>query len=151
MNCPEKIVGVYLRLNGFFLLPQFTLFEFAGHIHVDFLALRPPSMGESIHTPIRNLTFPIDETLFELYRNNIGFEPFANYIGLVVGGESGPGARPIQQSWVVSIRDQCQDARVPFFFKQWGGTNKKKAGRELDGRTWDEMPTSAIMLNLANN
>jgi len=60
---------------------------------------------------------------------------------VIVGGESGPGARPIRQSWVVSIRDQCQDARVPFFFKQWGGTNKKKSGRELEGRTWDELPT----------
>ncbi len=63
---------------------------------------------------------------------------------VIVGGESGPGARPIQQSWVVSIRDQCQEANVPFFFKQWGGTNKKKSGRELDGRTWDELPTLAL-------
>jgi protein gp37 len=58
----------------------------------------------------------------------------------IVGGESGPGARPIQQEWVTEIRDQCQSAHVPFFFKQWGGVNKKKAGRELEGRTWDEMP-----------
>jgi len=63
---------------------------------------------------------------------------------VIVGGESGPGSRPIRQSWVVSIRDQCQDARVPFFFKQWGGTNKKKSGRELEGRTWDELPTFAL-------
>ena len=66
---------------------------------------------------------------------------------VIVGGESGPGARPIQQSWVTSIRDQCQDANVPFFFKQWGGTNKKKSGRELDGRTWDELPTLALSTN----
>lgn len=58
----------------------------------------------------------------------------------IVGGESGPGARPMSLSWVVDIRNQCQAAKVPFFFKQWGGTNKKKAGRELEGRTWDEMP-----------
>jgi protein gp37 len=63
---------------------------------------------------------------------------------VIVGGESGPGARAIQQSWVISIRDQCRDANVPFFFKQWGGTNKKKAGRELDGQTWDELPALAL-------
>jgi protein gp37 len=59
----------------------------------------------------------------------------------IVGGESGPGARPMEGSWVAEIRDQCLAARVPFFFKQWGGTNKKKAGRLLDGRTWDQMPS----------
>jgi len=59
---------------------------------------------------------------------------------VIVGGESGPGARPMDPAWVLEIRDQCLDAGVPFFFKQWGGTQKKKAGRELDGRTWDEMP-----------
>jgi protein gp37 len=63
---------------------------------------------------------------------------------VIVGGESGPKARPMQRSWVVDIRDQCQRAKVPFFFKQWGGVNKKKTGRELDGRTWDELPTLAL-------
>ena len=59
---------------------------------------------------------------------------------VIVGGESGPGARPMEMSWVVDIRDQCLRSGVPFFFKQWGGTNKKRAGRLLDGRTWDAMP-----------
>jgi protein gp37 len=59
---------------------------------------------------------------------------------VIVGGESGPGARPMNADWVRSIRDQCVSAGVAFHFKQWGGTNKKKAGRELDGRTWDEFP-----------
>jgi protein gp37 len=58
----------------------------------------------------------------------------------IVGGESGPGARPIDPEWVRSIRDQCRRAGVAFHFKQWGGKNKKKAGRLLDGRTWDELP-----------
>ncbi len=62
---------------------------------------------------------------------------------VIVGGESGPRARPVDPTWVVDLRDQCRAARVPFFFKQWGGPNKKKAGRVLDGRTWDEMPRSA--------
>ena len=59
---------------------------------------------------------------------------------VIVGGESGPGARPIQRNWVVDIRRQCRQAGVAFFFKQWGGVNKKKTGRKLDGRTYDEMP-----------
>lgn len=59
---------------------------------------------------------------------------------VIVGGESGPGARPMEADWVRPIRDQCVKRRVPFFFKQWGGTNKKLTGRLLDGRTWDEMP-----------
>jgi protein gp37 len=59
---------------------------------------------------------------------------------VIVGGESGPGARPMDPRWVTEIRDQCLTAKVAFFFKQWGGINKKKAGRSLDGRTWDEMP-----------
>ncbi len=62
---------------------------------------------------------------------------------VIVGGESGPKARPMQPSWVVGIRDQCLAVNVPFFFKQWGGANKKKAGRMLEGRTWDEMPSMA--------
>ena len=59
---------------------------------------------------------------------------------VIVGGESGPRARPIEHKWVCDIRDQCNRAHVPFFFKQWGGTRKKKTGRLLDNRTWDELP-----------
>lgn len=58
----------------------------------------------------------------------------------IVGGESGYGARPIKEQWVLDIRAQCRLYDVPFFFKQWGGFNKKKTGRLLEGRTWDEMP-----------
>jgi protein gp37 len=59
---------------------------------------------------------------------------------VIVGGESGPGAREMKPEWVRHIRDLCEERRVPFFFKQWGGVNKKKTGRILDGRTWDDMP-----------
>jgi protein gp37 len=59
---------------------------------------------------------------------------------VIVGGESGPGARPLREDWVTDIRDQCVAAGVPFFFKQWGGFYRKRNGRLLDGRTWDEMP-----------
>lgn len=66
--------------------------------------------------------------------------PLAGVHWAIVGGESGPGARPMDPAWVREIRDQCVAAGVPFFFKQWGGVNKKATGRVLDGRTWDEMP-----------
>jgi len=66
--------------------------------------------------------------------------PLKDISWVIVGGESGPGARPMLKDWVISIRDQCQRNHVPFFFKQWGGVNKKKAGRLLDGRTYDEFP-----------
>jgi len=79
----------------------------------------------------------------------ISFEPLIGRLGKVnlknidwaiVGGESGPRARYMSPEWVADLRDQCLAQKVPFFFKQWGGVNKKKAGRLLDGRTWDEMP-----------
>jgi protein gp37 len=68
---------------------------------------------------------------------------------VIVGGESGPGARPMNPEWVTSIRDQCIVANVPFFFKQWGGVWKKRYGRLLEGRTWDEMPTTAVRTAVA--
>jgi protein gp37 len=80
----------------------------------------------------------------------ISFEPLlgpipnVNLKGIdwvIVGGESGPNARPMPTEWATDIRDQCLAADVPFFFKQWGGTNKKKNGRTLDGQTWNQIPT----------
>lgn len=62
----------------------------------------------------------------------------------IVGGESGFGARPMPTDWVTSIRNQCLEADVAFFFKQWGGVQKKRHGRELEGRTWDQMPRTAF-------
>lgn len=59
---------------------------------------------------------------------------------VIVGGESGPRSRPIKEEWVLSIRNNCADFNVPFFFKQWGGRNKKKAGRLLEGKIYNEMP-----------
>jgi protein gp37 len=66
----------------------------------------------------------------------------------IVGGESGPGARLVDSAWVTEIRDQCVRAGVAFFFKQWGGVQKKKTGRTLEGRTWDQMPTDAELVVL---
>jgi protein gp37 len=79
----------------------------------------------------------------------VSFEPLLGSVGLVdlsqihwaiVGGESGPGSRPIEQKWVKEIKSQCRKNGTAFFFKQWGGKNKKASGREYQGRTWDEYP-----------
>jgi protein gp37 len=75
---------------------------------------------------------PLLEDLGQVNLEGIGW--------VIAGGESGPGARPVQKEWLLSLRDQCAAARVPFFFKQWGGPRKGRAGRELDGRTYDEVP-----------
>ena len=75
---------------------------------------------------------PLLEDLGEINLEGIGW--------VIVGGESGLGARPIDKSWVINIREQCRTANVPFFFKQWGGVRKAAAGRNLDGQTYNEMP-----------
>jgi protein gp37 len=71
---------------------------------------------------------------------DLGNLPLDGISWVIVGGESGPGARPMQAEWVLSIREQCKKAHIPFFFKQWGGVRKKTAGRILQGRTHDEYP-----------
>ena len=78
----------------------------------------------------------------------IGPLPDMNLEGIdwvIVGGESGPHARPMESDWVIDIMEQCERAGVKFFFKQWGGTNKKKTGRQLQGRIYDEMPEFNII------
>lgn len=71
---------------------------------------------------------------------DLGELPLRGVSWVIVGGESGPGARPMAEEWVLSIREQCRAARVPFFFKQWGGLRKKSTGRVLRGRTYDAFP-----------
>lgn len=105
-------------------------------------------MGVSVET--ETYTFRIDHlretgahVKFLSLEPLLGPLPNMNLRGMdwvIVGGESGPGARAMDPAWVLDIRDQCLTAKVPFFFKQWGGVQKKKNGRLLEGRTWDEMP-----------
>lgn len=71
----------------------------------------------------------------------------SNIHWVIVGGESGPGARPMEADWVVDIRDQCEAADVPFFFKQWGGVFKKRMGRDLEGKKWDGFPKQSEALS----
>lgn len=94
--------------------------------HVKFLSLEP-LLGPLPHLDLRDIGW------------------------VIVGGESGPGARPMKHDWVTEIRDQCRESHVAFFFKQWGGTNKKKAGRTLEGRTWDELPRLKQLHNATNS
>ncbi len=83
----------------------------------------------------------------------ISFEPllgpchnviFDGIAWVIVGGESGPGCRPVKEKWITDIRDQCTVHNVPFFFKQWGGINKKKTGRLLEGKRWEAMPVATV-------
>lgn len=105
-------------------------------------------MGVSVEN--QDYTFRIDHlrqtgahTKFLSLEPLLGPLPNLDLAGIdwaIVGSESGPGTRAMSESWVTDIRDQCLSANVAFFFKQWGGTNKKRAGRTLEGRTWDQMP-----------
>ncbi len=94
-----------------------------------------PRIDELRSTPAA-LRFLSIEPLLE----DLGVLNLAGIHWVIVGGESGAGARPMRSEWVISIREQCMAAGVPFFFKQWGGVRKGLNGRELDGRTFDEMP-----------
>jgi protein gp37 len=75
----------------------------------------------------------------------LGEIDFSGIAWVIVGGESGPAARPMQTEWITAIHRQCVAASVPFFFKQWGGVNKKRAGRQLNGRTYDELPRNLVL------
>jgi len=90
-------------------------------------------------TPAQVRFLSIEPLLEEL-----GEIELAGIAWVIVGGESGPGARPMQEDWVLSILQQCREHGVPFFFKQWGGVRKHRTGRELGGRTYDEQPSRAI-------
>jgi len=87
------------------------------------------------HTDAKTKFLSLEPLLGPLHHMNLEGINWA-----IVGGESGPGARTLDPTWVTDIRDQCIRAHVPFFFKQWGGVQKKKAGRILEGKTWDDMP-----------
>ena len=110
-------------------------------------------MGVSVEN--KEYTFRIDHLRqTQSYIKFISFEPLLSSFPsidlngidwVIVGGESGPGARPIKEKWVTEIRDQCLINKVPFFFKQWGGINKKKNGRMLQGQIWGEVPESTIL------
>jgi len=94
-----------------------------------------PRVKQLQEVPARVRFLSIEPLLEDLGRFNLSGISWA-----IVGGESGPGARPMREEWVLSVRDQCRASHVPFFFKQWGGVRKKKHGRRLQGHTYDEYP-----------
>jgi protein gp37 len=98
-----------------------------------------PRINDLRETPARVRFLSIEPLIEDLGTFNLSGISWA-----IVGGESGPGARPMREEWVISIRDQCRESRVPFFFKQWGGVRKKKHGRRLQGRTYDEYPERVV-------
>jgi protein gp37 len=110
----------------------------------------PPNVWMGVSVENKNYTFRIDHLRhINAFVKFLSLEPLLgplsnlnlrNIDWVIVGGESGPGARPMAEEWVVDIRDQCLAACIPFFFKQWGGVKKKRNGRLLQGCTWDEMP-----------
>ena len=120
--------------------------------HIDW----PENVWMGVSVENNDYTFRIDH----LRQTNahikfLSFEPLLgplsnldldNIDWVIVGGESGPNARPIHKEWITEIRDQCLTANVPFFFKQWGGVQKKRTGRELDGMTWNDMPVFELMV-----
>jgi protein gp37 len=114
-------------------------------------------MGVSVET--QKYTYRIEQLRqTDAHIKFLSLEPLLGSLGnlnlrgidwVIAGGESGPGARPMREEWVTEIRDQCLASNTPFFFKQWGGKNKKKAGRELQGRTWNQLPAQTPQLALA--
>jgi protein gp37 len=98
-----------------------------------------PRIAQLRKAPARTRFLSVEPLL-----EDVGEVDLAGIAWVIVGGESGPGARPLQEEWVRSIRDQCARQKVPFFFKQWGGVQKGKAGRKLDSRTYDEMPVPSV-------
>lgn len=94
-----------------------------------------PRIAQLQDTPAQTRFLSIEPLL-----QDIGVLDLSGISWVIVGGESGVGARPLKEEWVISIRDQCQAAGVPFFFKQWGGVHKSRTGRALHGRTYDEFP-----------
>ncbi len=115
----------------------------------------PPNvwMGVSVETfqylwrvdRLRNVPAAVRFLSVEPLVGRVGSMDLGGIDWVIVGGESGPGARPMDPEWAREIRDQCVLKGVPFFFKQWGGVRKGKTGRVLDGRTWDEMPNGQTL------
>lgn len=120
------------------------LFKLSSNLHW------PENVWMGVSVENENHTFRIDHLRqTEAHIKFLSLEPLLgplhnlnlrNIDWVIVGGESGPGARPIKKEWVIDIKNQTLAANVPFFFKQWGGVNKKQNGRNLEGKTWDETP-----------
>jgi protein gp37 len=118
----------------------------------------PPNVWLGVSVENDDYTYRIDDLrqagavikfiCFEPLLGAISHLGFNGVDWVIVGGESGPGARAMSKDWAIAIRDKCIEEDIPFFFKQWGGKQKKKAGRLLDGRLWNQMPAKAAGIPL---
>lgn len=116
----------------------------------------PANVWMGVSVEIEKYSFRIDhlkqthaKTKFISFEPLLGFIEYNDFKGIdwiIVGGESGAGARPIEKAWIDDIKDNCVQQHKPFFFKQWGGFNKKKNGRLLDGELWDQLPDKALKM-----
>jgi protein gp37 len=123
---PERVLELSSKLNWTDNIWMGTSVESQDYVH------RVHTLSE-VKAKVRFLS--IEPLLGPLSRL-----PLSNIDWVIVGGESGPNSRPMEKKWVRTIRDRCIRYDVPFFFKQWGGVQKSKTGRILDGETWDELP-----------
>ncbi len=115
--------------------------DLVGHRHVWLgVSVEDRKYGVPRIEVLRSVSAAIRFLSIEPLLEDVGDLDLTGIQWVIVGGESGPGARPMEKKWVLSIRDQCREQKVPFFFKQWGGVQKAKHGRLLGGRTYDQFP-----------
>jgi len=134
--CGNSLIGTDV-LSG-------ELFEFSDQTHIWWgVSVENRKHGVPRIDQLRRAPVSVRFLSIEPLLEDLGTVDLAGIAWVIVGGESGHGAREMKIDWVRSIREQCLDANVPFFFKQWGGVRKHETGRELDGFTYDELPILA--------
>ncbi|PYX09596.1 MAG: hypothetical protein DMG88_05680 [Acidobacteria bacterium] len=127
-----------------------TKLQFAAHAsHIWWgVSVEDQKYGVPRIDELRNANVAMRFLSVEPLLEDVGLLNLSGIHWVIVGGESGPGARPMRKEWVLSIKKQCREKGVPFFFKQWGGVRKAKNGRELNGRTYDQMPRLSLAVQL---
>ena len=151
---PAQFAGNWLSVPGF--APRETRSQLVHSLRVfttSWCARRPGGLEDRKHGVPRIADLQATQAAIrflsvEPLLEDLGKLPLQGISWVIVGGESGPGARPMKEGWVLSIREQCEAANIPFFFKQWGGVRKKVAGRRLLGRTHDGFPYRVQHLTL---
>ena len=129
-----------------------TKLQFAAHAsHIWWgVSVEDQKYGVPRIDELRNANVAMRFLSVEPLLEDVGLLNLSGIHWVIVGGESGPGARPMRKEWVLSIKKQCRESSVPFFFKQWGGVRKAKNGRELNGRTYDQMPRLSLAVQLGS-
>ena len=139
---PRHIFQVLTKRSG-------ILFDYASHMEWGnniWMGVSVESRHEKHRIEhLRDIPAKVKFLSIEPLLGNIGVLDLKNIDWVIVGGESGKGARPMKEEWVQNILIQCDEANIPFFFKQWGGFHKKKNGRMLNGRSYNEMPIHAYI------